>query len=201
MVTIGLTGPSGAGKGAVADIMHECGLYVIDADRVYADIITPPSECLDELVNAFGHDIVDYNGNLDRAVLSEKVFGVGRESRLELLNAITHKYVVKEIRSIISRLHCAMPIACVIDAPLLIEAGLKSDCLFTVAVLADKNIRANRIAVRDNISKDRALKRINSQKDDNFYIGECDYTIYNNGDIAALKDSVLELLENRSIIG
>ena len=93
-----------------------------------------------------------------------------------------------------------MPSACVIDAPLLIEAGLKKDCLFTIAVLAHKDIRAKRIALRDGISEQRALARINAQKDDSFYTDNCNYTVYNNGDIAALTHQVEGILKDRSII-
>lgn len=200
MVTIGITGPSGAGKGAVSNIMRQCGLYVIDADKVYNDIITPPSECLCEIASTFGNDIISSDGSLDKTKLSEKVFGAGCSDNLEALNRITHKYVVKKIRGIIACQCCLMPSACVIDAPLLIEAGLKSDCLFTIAVLADKEIRAQRISIRDNISRDRALARINAQKNDDFYIGECDYTIYNDDDIGSLQHKVIGLLKDRSII-
>ena len=180
--------------------MCQQGLHVIDADKVYHDIITPPSACLDELVQNFGLDILSPDGSLDRTSLSARVFSNDGRDELELLNKITHKYVADSIRNKIYCTCSVMPSACVIDAPLLIEAGLKRDCLFTVAVLADKDIRAKRIALRDSISEQRALARINSQKNDDFYRDECDYTIYNNGDISALTASVLKLLKDRRII-
>ena len=200
MVTIGLTGPSGAGKGAVSTIMNRYGIRVIDADKVYHDIISAPSQCLDELALNFGSGILAPNGSLDRSALSAVVFADNGKDKLELLNSITHKYVVDDIRS---RIYCTcsvMPTACVIDAPLLIEAGLVRDCLFTIAVLADKEIRASRIALRDKISEQRAMARINAQKPDEFYIENCDYVIYNNGDIAQLNAAVLKILTDRSII-
>lgn len=199
MVTIGLTGPSGAGKSAVSEIMRQYGFHVIDADKVYHDIISPPSACLDELVENFGSNILTPDGCLDRAALSMQVFA-DNASKLELLNKITHKYVVDRIRNIIYCTCSVMPAACVIDAPLLIEAGLQVDCLFTIAVLADKDIRAKRISLRDGMSINRAYERINAQKSDDYYIDECDYVIYNNGQLSELKTCVDNILRDRSII-
>ena len=200
MVTIGLTGPSGAGKSAVGDIMRQYGFRVIDADEVYHDIISAPCECIDELVQNFGTGILAHDGSLDRAALSSIVFANDGKDKLDLLNSITHKYVVNNIRSMIYCTCSVMPSACVIDAPLLIEAGLNRDCLFTIAVLADEDIRAKRIALRDGISEERARARINAQKDDHFYTENCNYTLYNNGDIATLTDQVVGILKDRSII-
>ena len=200
MVTIGLTGPSGAGKSAVASIMQAHGLHVIDADKVYSDVIAPPSPCLDELVSNFGAGILTHDGRLDRAALSHIVFSQNSGEKLELLNSITHKYVVERIRSTVSCVCSVAPTAYVIDAPLLIEAGLDRDCIFTVAVIADKQTRINRIALRDGISLERATARIESQKSDDFYVSQCDYTVYNNGDIAKLTADVLSILKDRSIV-
>lgn len=200
MVTIGLTGPSGAGKSAVSDIMHQHGFCVIDADKVYHDIIAPPSACLDELVQSFGCDILSSDGSLDRLALSKIVFADNGGERLELLNKITHKYVVNKIRNTIYCTCSTKPLDYVIDAPLLIEAGLNADCLFTIAVLADKDIRAKRISLRDGISIQRAFERINAQKSDDYYINECDYVVYNNGQLSELKTCIENILKDRSII-
>ena len=200
MVTIGLTGPSGAGKGVVSDIMRQMGFQVIDADKVYHDIILPPSECLNELVLNFGNSILSFDGMLDRSALASIVFSDNGADKLELLNSITHKYVVNKIRGMIYCTCSVMPSACVIDAPLLIESGLNRDCLFTIGILADKEKRAERIAVRDGISKERALARIDSQKNNEFYISECDYIVYNDSDIGTLRENVISILKNRRII-
>ena len=68
----------------------------------------------------------------------------------------------------------------VLDAPQLFEAGLEDDCYKVIAVLADKETRINRIMKRDNIDREAALLRISAQYDDDFFIDNCDYVIYNN---------------------
>lgn len=203
MYVIGVTGPSGSGKGAVSAIISSLSskkITVIDADAVYHDIITPPSECLDELVVCFGSDILDDNGYLSRFKLSKKVFGADNKEKLLLLNKITHKYIVKKIRQIVHELSDIGDPVCVIDAPLLIEAGLRDDCSLLISVLADKEVRVNRIAKRDTITEEAAIDRINSQKPDDFYIINSDAVIRNNGDLNALKRSVEDMLSERGVV-
>lgn len=194
MFVIGITGPSGAGKGAVSGYLISKNVNVIDADVVYHDMISPPSDCLDELVSHFGRQIVDGSGALDRAELAKIVFGEENRERLELLNKITHKYVVKRIRTLLEELVLVGAKSCAIDAPLLIEAGLTSDCDLTIAVLADKQIRAERIARRDRIDMNSAMARINSQKPDEYYVQGSDKILYNNGDLEGLYDQLEKAL-------
>lgn len=192
MLVIGITGPSGAGKSVVSEYLNSKNVTLIDADAVYHDVISPPSACLDELVIEFGKQILTRSGELNRAALANLVFGDENRARLEILNSITHKYVVAKIRERLAELACAKVNMCAIDAPLLIEAGLTSDCNITLAVLADKSLRAKRIASRDGIDAERAMARINSQKPDEYYALGVDSVIYNNG----TADELYEMVEN-----
>lgn len=200
MVIIGITGPSGSGKGEVSKYMLHSGFSVIDADAVYHDLITPPSKCLDELTRTFGRNILTAGGLLNRETLSGIVFQKGNEDKLEALNEITHRHVSDKIKKIICSMKAMGAPVCIIDAPLLIEAGLSSLCDIKISVLADKEIRTSRIMKRDNISSERALMRINSQKPDEFYIENSDFTVYNNGNIAELTKSIKDILLKRGII-
>lgn len=200
MTVIGITGPSGAGKGEASRIISQkYGFPVVDADKVYHALISSPSACLDEIKANFGDKVIDKKGALDRRALAEEVFGEENRERLDLLNKITHKYVVREIKKTVDQLRKAHT-ACVIDAPLLIEAELCSECNFTMSVLADKTVRAKRIAARDNISFPDAMKRINSQKSDEFYIENTDYTVRNDSDLDSLASSVRKILSERRVI-
>lgn len=197
MFVIGITGPSGAGKGAVSGFLISKNVNVIDADAVYHEVISPPSDCLDELVSHFGRQILDGSGALDRAELAKLVFGEDNREKLELLNKITHKYVVERIRVLLKEFALAGAKACAIDAPLLIEAGLADDCNLTIAVLADKQIRAERIARRDRIDMSSAMARINSQKPDEYYVQGSYKVLFNNGDL----DELYEQLEKALTYG
>jgi len=200
MTVIGITGPSGAGKGEVSRILQtKYGFSVIDADSIYHSLVSAPSPCLDEIILHFGKNVIDRSGGLDRQALGKLVLGERNRERLLLLNNITHKFVVKEIREKIKQ--CKFEKSnCVIDAPLLIEAGLNGDCDFTVSVLAIDSVRAERISRRDNISLDDAKVRISSQKSDSFYVSNTDHSIINNGDIRLIESSVFEILSERRVI-
>lgn len=180
MKIIGITGPSGAGKGAVSEYMRTAhGFKVIDADKVYHNIISAPSDCVSELADKFGNEIINENGGVDRKALSKLVFGEENKDKLFVLNNITHKYVVSEINGLIDKYAKDGEAVCVIDAPLLIEAGIDEMCDCVIAVTAPKELRAKRIAARDGIDEESAMLRINSQKPDRFYEEGCDFNLQN----------------------
>ncbi|WP_366942213.1 L-threonylcarbamoyladenylate synthase [Eubacterium sp.] len=169
--TIGITGPTGAGKGYVCDILRSKGFKVINCDEVARKVTEKGSPLLDKLCEAFGNDIL-HGGELDRALLAKRAFDTKEHTRL--LNSILHPAICEECKRQAQGLT-------VLDAPQLFEAGLEDDCYKVIAVLADKETRINRIMKRDNIDREAALLRISAQYDDDFFIDNCDYVIYNNG--------------------
>lgn len=168
--TIGLTGPTGAGKGYVCDILKEKGFKIISCDEVAKEVTKKGSPVLQKLAAAFGDDILS-NGELDRALLAKRAFDTREHT--ELLNSIMHPVICREC---ISRAQGLT----VLDAPQLFEAGLEDECYKVVAVLADKETRINRIMKRDNIDREAVRLRMSAQYDDDFFIDNCDYVIYNN---------------------
>lgn len=199
MFIIGITGQSGSGKSAISKIMLSFGYSVIDADSVYHDLISPPSNCLDELVNEFGRGILTAGGFLNRQALSSIVFDKDSSDKLERLNQITHKHITERIRKIVCGMRAMGTSVCVIDAPLLIESGLDDLCDLTVYVRADRDVRIKRIMERDKISQSQATERINAQKSDEFYTDNTDCSIDNESDINSLSLKVKELLVSRGI--
>ena len=199
MTIIGITGQSGAGKGECSKILASYGFYVIDADEVYHNIITPPSKCLDELVQSFGAGILDKDGHLDRKTLGGIVFGEENADKLSLLNRITHKHVCENIYGTLELLKSQGCSRALIDAPLLLEAELNLDCDFTISVIADKDVRIKRIMARDSIDEHAACKRIDSQRPTEFYTSRTDFTVENNGDLLTLKTQIEKILSTKEI--
>lgn len=200
MLVIGITGPSGAGKGEVSRILRErYGFAVIDADKVYHDLVSFPSPCLEEIRVEFGDSVIDSEGSLNRHALAKMVLGEENAQRLDVLNCITHKYVVSEIKEFIAD-YKEKDCDCVIDAPLLFEAKLDDECDFTVCVLADRELRAERISCRDKISIEDALLRISSQKNDEYYMSQSDYIICNDGSTDQLEVALNRILSERRVI-
>ena len=163
MKIIGLCGGSGSGKGAVARIFSSFGILHIDTDRVYHEITSHPSECLDALVAEFGIEIAP-DGALDRARLREIVFSEpSSNEKLRRLNRISHKFVIAEIELLIENYKANGAKGVLIDAPLLFESGLDGRCEKVIAVTASKEVRIARIMLRDGITLDAARKRISAQ--------------------------------------
>lgn len=181
MKVIGLTGPSGAGKSTLCAKFEELGIPCINTDEIYHSITSSKSPCLDELCSKFGNSIINEKGGLDRATLSKLVFeGENAKANLESLNATTHKYIWQETSKLLEEYMKEGKKAVVIDAPVLFSAKAFVDaCDFIISALCDKEVRIERIMKRDNISRERAVARINSQPSDDFFIQNSDYHITN----------------------
>ena len=173
---IGITGGSGTGKSSACTYFDRMGYVIIDADTVAREVCAPGTECLAELVAYFGGDIVDGDGTLMRKKLGSLVFA--DSSKLMALNEITHKHIIKSIKEKIADNEGR---DIVVDAPLLLETGLDSLCDVTLCVISSADNRISRIMARDGISAEDAQNRIQSQKDDSYYISRCDHTVTNNG--------------------
>lgn len=193
MKVIGLCGGSGSGKGTVCEIFRDYGIPSIDTDSVYHRITSYMSPCLCELVSHFGKDIVK-DGRLDRAALRNAVFGnADSTERHRLLNRITHKHVLDEVRVLLAEYEARGYGAVIVDAPMLFESGFQDECTEIICVTAEENIRIARIMLRDGISYEDARRRIASQKSDSWLIDNTDYHIDNSGDIDTLRCRVSEL--------
>ena len=185
MIIIGLTGQTGAGKSTVAQKLKEYGCVHIDADALAKTVIMSSQTVLDELKKEFGADIFR-KGALDRKKLAKKAFASVKKT--DALNSITHPAVTKAIEKIIDSQREQGTKAVIIDAIALIESGEDKLCDFTVAVVAPREERFDRIIRRDNLTKAQADERINAQKDEQFYIDNCTYTVRNYGEYSLEKE-------------
>ena len=194
MLIIGLTGPSGAGKGTVASLFARYGVPSIDTDAVYHDLLAPPSACLDELTARFGVDILSEHGTLDRKALAAVVFAPGHVQDLADLNRITHRHVLEEVRRLLAIYESEGKPAVLVDAPQLFESGFDAECDVILVVLASREVRLSRIMVRDGLDEVRATARLDAAKPDSFFREHADAVICNNGDIEDMEDEVRQLL-------
>ncbi len=199
MLTIGLTGPTGAGKSTVAGLFASFGLPVLDADRIYRELLIPPSDCLSELVRHFGREILSGDGTLNRQALGRLVFS--DPSELDALNTIAHRHIMSDVRRRLRNLQSDGCPAAVFDAPQLFEAGADRLCSIVVSVLASPEARLGRIMARDGISEEAARERMAAQKSDAFFRSHSDYIIENNGGTEPLSASVRRILTETGVLG
>lgn len=172
---VGLTGPTGAGKGFISEYLKKLGCYVSDTDAIAREITMKDSPFLGILAEHFGQDIIDENGELKRKLLAERAFKT-KETQ-SLLNSLMHPEIIR-----ISVERCNEAIekgaaAAIIDAPLLFEAGADKYCDTIIAVIAPKEIRIERIMKRDGITREQALGRMSVQHEDEFYTMKSEFTV------------------------
>lgn len=174
-IILGLTGPTGAGKSLASTNADKMGFKVINCDLVARRAVEKGSAGLSALILAFGAEILNRDGTLNRKKLAEIAFS--SKENTELLNRTLLPYIVLMIKD---EIDCDKVL---LDAPTLFESGIDSICTATIAVLADTEIRLKRITERDDIDTQAALLRISAGKSDDFYKENADYILYNNGDV------------------
>lgn len=187
MKILGLTGGSGAGKGAAAAYFEALGAGVVDADAVYRDLCRQNQDMLAALAAAFG-PVLTPEGALDRPALARVVFS--DPAALSRLNALTQPYIrAASLAAFDALQEKGCPLA-LYDAPTLFQTGGEALCSGVIGVIAPRDMRLARIIARDGLSPEAAAARIDAQPDDAFYRSRCDYLIDNSGDRAGLEAQV-----------
>lgn len=188
---VGLTGPSGAGKGVAAAEFAAHGFRVIDADLVARQVTVAGEPVLARLAEEFGADVLHPDGTLNRRRLAERAFatqeGTGR------LNALLHGEICRRMLAEAATA-AAEGKPCLFDAPLLFEAGLDKECDCCVAVLAPTEIRLARLRQRDRRTDTELRQRLARQPDDAFYEARCDYRLVNDGSEEDFRQSVEQVI-------
>lgn len=194
MKVVGLCGGSGSGKGMVSELFLKLNIPSVDTDAVYREMINYDSPCLRALIGEFGKEILKPDGGLDRKKLASIVFsGENSKIRLKKLNEISHKFILEETRKRLFMLSQMGYKAALVDAPVLFESGFNKECDLTLCVIADNEIRIQRIMTRDGLTREASENRINSQLDDSELQKRCDFVITNNTDAESLRIQVEEL--------
>lgn len=193
MIVIGITGPTGAGKTTVLNVLKELGGDVADCDAIYHELLRTSASLQNELKNRFGGEIFDQNGDLRRKELGAIVFG--DEKALADLNAITHRHIIAELDRRIARAEARGCPAIALDAVALLESGVGERCRVTIAVTAAEEARLRRIQAREGIGGDYARSRIAAQKPSAWFEERCDHTLRNDGAREALEQKARALFE------
>ena len=180
---IGVTGRSGCGKSLLSARLEQMGAQVLDADKIYAELLQTENPMTGMLNHRFPG--VWKDGVLDRKKLADIVFS-DEQARLDL-NFITHSQVKAEMHY--RTVHSDSKLI-VLDVPLLFESGIDRLCDLTLAVLADREGSLLRIMKRDGIDRPRAEARLNSQPDDAFYRARADLLLHNRGSLAEFEANI-----------
>ena len=194
MKIIGITGGIGSGKTAVLNILKDdYGAFVMEADSLAHRLMEPGQISYNDIVNAFGTDILDENGIIDRQKLGQIVFN--DEEKLNILNSITHPNVKKAILSSIEEKRHSGCDLYVLEAALLIQEGYLDICDEMWFIYADLEKRIERLCMFRGFTRERAMDVIRSQAPDEYYETNCVKKVDNSGDIDELKKQISSAMQ------
>jgi dephospho-CoA kinase len=191
-VSVGLTGNIASGKSTVTALWKEVGVPVASADELARVVVQPGSHGLSAVIEAFGEEILEDDGSLNRGALSSLVFQ-DKEAR-HRLEAIVHPRIrVLRDRWMRERI-AGQEAICVSEIPLLFEVGLEGDFDATVFVDASESVRLDRLRETRGLSAERARAIMGAQMDPELKRARATYVLVNDGDLEALEDQAQMML-------
>ena len=186
---IGLTGGIGSGKTLISDRFAELGVGIIDTDVIAREIVQPGQPALQQLSNVFGEEILEKNGELDRAILRKKAFE--NDDSKAKLDAITHPAI--RLRTVEKIALAPLPY-CLVVVPLLSSNSPFIEYMQRVLVVtADRETKIGRVKKRSNLPSEEVERIMETQLDDKERLRFADDVIQNNGSIGEAYTQVEKL--------
>jgi dephospho-CoA kinase len=195
VLRVGLTGGIGSGKSTVARRLVARGAVLVDSDVLAREVVAPGTEGLAEVVAAFGDEVLDADGALDRPALAAVVFG--DPAARERLNAIVHPRVRARSDALIAT--AAADAVVVQDIPLLVENRMAAAFPLVVVVHADAEERVRRLVQLRGMPEADARARITTQSDDAARRAAADVWLDNTGGPGDLDAAVDALWDQRLV--
>lgn len=188
--TLGVTGGIGSGKSSVCGYLEDLGAIIFEADQVARDLMESSDQIREAVIESFGRKCYKPDGQLNRPWLAAQVFS--DEVRLAELNAIVHPRVREAFDR---RKHQLSSGLLIHEAALIYEAGLGDRLDAVCVVSAPKDVRIERVMVRDGISAGEVRARMQSQLPQEETEGRADVVLVNAGDRAELRRKTKKLYE------
>ena len=195
MHVFGLTGGIASGKSTVGQRFRARGLPVVDADVVAREVVAPGSTGLAALVTAFGSQVLQADGALDRAALSLVIFSDPQMKRQ--LEAITHPLIAAASQRRIMALTGEGHLVACYEAALLVETGQAPFFKPLVVVASSEHVQIARIIARDGLGTAAATLRVHAQKPLAEKLALATYVIWNDDDrevLMATSDNTLNAI-------
>ena len=192
-----VTGGIGAGKSVVCEEFANLGAKVIQSDKVGHSCLQPQGAAYAETVAAFGEQILNPDGTINRQKLGKVAFA-NREN-LVRLNAATHKHILREIVDMVDKIQnqcdtdtkCVTPDVIVLEIPLFHAVDFSYDAV--ISVIASETARIERVLERGGITREIAEAIMSLQPSNEEYRSFADYCIENDGDIEELRARAREI--------
>ncbi|MFS9242565.1 dephospho-CoA kinase [Streptococcus infantis] len=189
---IGITGGIASGKSTVTEFLRQKGFQVVDADAVVHQLQKPGGRLYQVLVEHFGEKILLENGELNRLLLASLIFSNPEEQEW---SKITQGEIIREELAALRNRFAQTEALFFMDIPLLFEQNYASWFDETWLVYVNRDVQLERLMKRDQISKEAAESRLNSQWPIERKISLSSHSLDNNGNQEQLIAQVVQLLE------
>lgn len=193
MKVLGITGGVGSGKSQVLEYLKiQYGAVICQLDEVAKELQKKGMVCYDKIVEAFGSEILEEDGELNRAKLGKIVFR--QEEELQKLNAIVHPEVKRQIRQNIEEKIEENVSLYVIEAALLPSAGYEEICDEMWYIYAKEPVRRERLKSSRGYTDRKITSMIQSQPPESVFRRTCTAVIDNSGSFEETKKQIGELM-------
>lgn len=188
MYVVGITGGIGSGKNAVTDLLANLGIIIVDADVVAREIVDKGQPALSQIAAHFGAEVISATGELNRAILREKIFS--DPNAKTWLEALLHPIIRK---SIVEQLRASKSPYTVLSSPLLLETDQYKLVNTVIVVDASEENQLVRTVKRDCSSEQQIKAIMAAQLPRKERTAKADRIIDNNSDLQSLEQQVKQL--------
>lgn len=192
-MVLGLTGGIATGKSTAVAIFKKYGFPIVDADIIARQVVEPETEGLKAIQKAFGKEVIQANGSLDRKKLAAIIFS--NDKKRVMLNELLSPFIRHEIMRQIQE-KSQMSNLVVVDIPLLYEGGYDQVVDKVAVVYIPESVQQSRLMKRDNLTKLEAEKRIASQWSIEEKKSKADFVFDNQGNHEELEQQIVAWIEN-----
>ena len=164
MVTIGIAGGVASGKSVIAGKLQELGAVLIDGDQLGHEVLRQ-AEVIAIAREHWGDQVIDGQGQIDRAAVARRVFGSQPEAdaELEFWEACTHPRITRLLENRLKQLTEQKDVVVVLDAPVMFKAGWDRLCDHLIFVDCPHPMRLERALKRSNWDEKQFTEREASQ--------------------------------------
>ncbi|MGD0274649.1 MAG: dephospho-CoA kinase [Syntrophales bacterium] len=162
MLHAGLTGGISSGKSTVSEMFRQIGAHIIDFDKIAHQVQEKGRPAWKDIVQAFGEEVLQENGAIDRQKLGDIVFR--DDMKRSILNGIVHPAIFREWEKQVEKIKIERNDAIIMsDVPLLFEVGMNALFNVTILIYISAIVQANRLMVRNGFTREEARIRLCSQ--------------------------------------
>ena len=185
---LGLTGGIGSGKSAAAKHFASLGVHTVDADHAARWVVEPGRPALAKIAEHFGTQVLQSDGQLDRAALRQEIF---REPEQRLwLEALLHPLIGQEISN---NLALAESPYAILVSPLLIESGQHQLTQRILVVDTPESLQMQRTIARDQVSEQQVQAILQVQASREQRLSKAHDVLVNDQDLSWLESEVRRL--------